>query len=178
MGTQFPGDGRWTYLPFFRHVPGWEALRTPGRLIIWVTLGLCVLAAGALGRLRKELRLPWSELRSPRAVMIAGAGVLLSLIPAGVVVVEGAGSTNHWPVATSPVRLSELPGPVLLLPSDEVGDYHMMLWSTEGWPVLITRSRAVGTVWATAADRPVDGLGIRRTDLGNAVVFDLRPQTS
>lgn len=217
MGTRFPGGGRWTYLPLYRHVPGWEALRTTGRLIIWVTLGLCVLAAGAIARFHAELRLP-SATRSRRSAVIAGAGVLLSLIPAGAVVVEGVGSTHHWHVATSPVRLAELPGPVLLLPSDDVGDYHMMLWSTEGWPVLgngssgfqpattislrrhsatfpdaasiaairaqgiltvvVIRSRAVGTVWATAADRPVGGLGIRRTDLGDAVVFDLRTQPS
>ena len=40
--------------------------------------------------------------------------------------------------------------------------------------VVVVRSRAYGTRWAGAADRPVTGLDIRRIDLGDAVVFDVR----
>jgi hypothetical protein len=90
----------------------------------------------------------------------------------------------------------------------------MMLWSTEGWPVLangssgfdpasqtrlrtaaatfpdaasvaalrasgvasvvLVRSRSTGSAWEGAADRAVAGLGIRRADLGDGVVYDLR----
>ena len=100
-----------------------------------------------------------------------------------------------------------------VLPTGQVADYHMMLWSTEGFPLLtngdsgfnpafqvamrleastfpdagsvaalrargvstvvIVRSRAAGTIWDGAADVPVDGLGITRQDLGDAVVYDL-----
>jgi len=129
------------------------------------------------------------------------------------VLYEGRNRVPHWPVATSPVTLSALRAPILLLPSDQVGDYHMMLWGTEGWPVLangssgfdpqstvevraaamtfpdtvsiqalkahgvltvvLIRSRAIGGPWASLPDRPIDGLPVKRTDLGDAVVFDL-----
>ena len=89
----------------------------------------------------------------------------------------------------------------MFLPTDLVGDYHLMLWSTDGWPtlangssgfdppwqaqlrkavktfpdagsvaalrargvrtVVLVRSRAAGSEWEGAADKPVTGLGIR-----------------
>ena len=58
LGTGGPRGGRWTYLPLFEHAPGWSALRTPGRLVLWVTLGLCLLAAGTITRLN-EAGLAW-----------------------------------------------------------------------------------------------------------------------
>lgn len=217
LGTRFGDGGRWTYLPLFRHLPGWEALRTPGRLIIWVTLGLCLLAAGAVARFAAEIRPRAPRWRELRSVVAAAALVTLALVPTVAVLGEGAGRVRHWTVARAPVQLAELPGPVLLLPSDEVGDYHMMFWSTEGWPVIangssgfqptaqvalrrealgfpdaasvaalrrrgilsvvVVRSRAFGTPWSRAAVQSVAGLGIRRTDLGDAVVFDLRPSS-
>jgi len=102
---------------------------------------------------------------------------------------------------------------VMFLPTDLVGDYHLMLWSTDGWPtlangssgfdppwqaqlrkavktfpdagsvaalrargvrtVVLFRSRAAGSAWEGAADKPVTGLGIERLDLGDAVVYRL-----
>ncbi|HEY6793797.1 MAG TPA: hypothetical protein VI248_03830 [Kineosporiaceae bacterium] len=261
MGTAFPfGHGEWTYLPLYRYLPGWSALRTPGRLMIWVTLGLCLLAAGAVARFSTELRparrpagtsadppptaagpppapdagpppaldagpppapdagpprdarRAWREARMTAA---AFAAALLTVVPSAVVVGEGLGHTPHWPVARSPIRLTSLRQPILLLPTDLIGDYQMMLWQSEGWPVIangnsgfdptaqtalrseaktfpdaasvaalrargivtvvVVRPRAVDGPWADAAERPVTGLGISRTDLGDAVVFTLTP---
>jgi hypothetical protein len=179
-------------------------------LIIWVTLGLTLLAAGAVGGFHAELR--------PRGVRRRAAPVVatavVALVPAGVVLAEGTGQAPNWPVAAAPVRLASLPAPLLLLPSDVISDYHMMLWGTEGWPVMangssgfqstdqvalrrealgfpdaasvaalrrrgvstvvVIRSRIRETPWSEAADRPVVGLPLQRTDLGDAVVFDLR----
>jgi hypothetical protein len=221
LGTAAVDGGRWTYLPLFRHLPGWDVLRTPGRLIIWVTLGLSLLAAGAVGRFHAELHGPAARsarrappgARGPLAAMTVAA--VLALTPTVAVLAEGAGLTHHWRVSPPPVKPASLPAPILLLPSDEIGDYHMMLWSTEGWPVIangssgfqpteqvairrealgfpdaasvaalrrrgiltvvVVRTRAFGTAWSRAAVQPVTGLGIRRTDLGDAVIFDLRP---
>jgi hypothetical protein len=39
--------------------------------------------------------------------------------------------------------------------------------------VVLVRSRAVGSAWKGAADKPVTGLGIERLDLGDAVVYRL-----
>ncbi len=108
-----------------------------------------------------------------------------------------------------------LTAPVLYLPSDPIGDYTVMLWSTQGWPVIangssgfdppyqaelrrqvatfpdaasvaalqargvrsvvLVPSRAAGTPWAGAADRPVTGLPLVRRDTADAVVYELAP---
>jgi hypothetical protein len=60
FGTAFPWwEGRYTFMIAYNHLPGWNSTRTPGRLIIWVTLGLCLLAAGFVSHLTdKVLALP------------------------------------------------------------------------------------------------------------------------
>ncbi len=228
LGTRGPAGGRYTYLPLYDHLPGWEHLRTPGRLMIWVTMGLCLLAAGAISRICDELVAEWDRreentwgsavvsggyLRGRQAGARLGLSALL-VLPAGGVFAEGLDDTPRWRVSRSPVVLTTLPQPVLLLPTGLVWDYHMMLWSTEGWPVITNgdsgfdstaqstmrreaktfpdsasvaalRARGVATVvvvrsrttpehWGSAAEAPVAGLGITRTEAPDAVIFDLR----
>jgi hypothetical protein len=214
LGTEFWGGGSWTYLVLFRYLPGWDALRTPGRLVIWVTFGLALLAAGFVARVVDAL---FERVRRPDADGVrraaAGVGLAAMLVPIGLVAADDWGGPRHWPVATAPVRLSSLPAPIMFLPTDQIGDYHLMLWTTDGFPtlangnsgfnppqqeqlrqatrtfpdaasvaalratgirtVVVVRSRAAGTPWANAADKPVAGLGIRREDLGDAVVYHL-----
>jgi len=134
-------------------------------------------------------------------------------VPIGLVAADDWGGPRHWPVATAPVRVSALQAPIMFLPTDQIGDYHLMLWTTDGFPtlangnsgfnppqqeqlrratksfpdaasvaalrakgirtVVVVRSRAAGTDWEDAADKPVAGLGITRRDLGDAVVYSL-----
>lgn len=47
MGTAFPwASGKYTFMIAYNHLPGWNSMRTPGRLVIWTTLALCLLVAG------------------------------------------------------------------------------------------------------------------------------------
>jgi hypothetical protein len=214
LGTHFWGGGSWTYLVLFRYLPGWDALRTPGRLVIWVTFGLALLAAGFVARVADALieRFHRSSGDTVRR-LAAGVGVAALLVPIGLVAGDDWGGPRHWPVATAPVRVSSLPAPIMFLPTDQIGDYHLMLWTTDGFPtlangnsgfnppqqeqlrqatktfpdaasvaalrakgirtVVVVRSRAAGTAWSDTADKPVAGLGIRRRDLGDAVVYHL-----
>ena len=137
LGTTFP-LAQYTYVPLYFHLPGWGNLRTPGRLMIWVTLGLCLLAAGAVDRIwHSVVEYQAQHVRSAdsRAMRRRVAAALLTL-PSLAILVEGLNVTPHWQVARSPIRLAALPQPLLILPSDIVVDYHLMLWSTEGWPVI------------------------------------------
>lgn len=139
VGTSAPGEGCWTYLVIFRYLPGWEAMRTPGRLILWCTLALALLAAGAVtkaaerfgARERSGVSSTWLG-RSPKWLV---PGLLL--VPAVLVVVEGIGNVAQPVVPTAPVALRTLPGPVLVLPTSQQGDYTVMTWSTDGWPELV-----------------------------------------
>ena len=131
LGTNAPWGGAYTIVPLFHHLPGWDHLRTPGRLMIWVTLGLTVLAAGALTRLTEDVH---DVVVQGRFWRVAAAMTLL--LPAGLAYGEGWNTVPHWRVPAQPVRLADLPQPVLVLPSNLVADYHIMLWQTEGWPVI------------------------------------------
>ncbi|MEV0609153.1 hypothetical protein AB0I61_22540 [Polymorphospora rubra] len=47
-GSWFLGDGDPGYVTLMKVLPGWDAMRTPGRLVLWTTLLLAILAAGAV----------------------------------------------------------------------------------------------------------------------------------
>lgn len=197
------------YDPLLSYAPGWEGLRTPGRLAFLWTLGLALLAAFGAERAAGGVR----RLAAGRGLPLAGAATATGLLLAGLVAYEGAPRLPLAAVPQPPAALAGLPGPLLHLPSDAVQDTRYMLWSTDGFvpvvngsasytppaltevraatatfpdagsvaflrdrgvrTVVVHRATAAGTAWAAAADAPVDGLGIERTDAGDVVVFRL-----
>jgi hypothetical protein len=116
------------YRLLFDHLPGWDAIRTPGRLIIWMTLLLGLLGAGALTALAARAR----EMAVARGTPFPGPWLrLLVAVPLVVVLAEGISTTPHPVVPPQPLALASVDGPVLVLPSDERTDMHVMLWSTD-----------------------------------------------
>ncbi|HEU4423889.1 MAG TPA: hypothetical protein VFR67_15265, partial [Pilimelia sp.] len=133
MGTQFFG-GTLTYLPLYRTLPGWDGLRTPGRLVLWTTLLLGVLAAGAVCAFIERAR----ESRSTYAPYGLGFWLrLATLIPLALVLVEGLNRTPHPIVPAPPQALRTAQAPVLVLPSDPFTDNVAMLWTTDRFPALV-----------------------------------------
>jgi hypothetical protein len=119
------------YRPLYHGLPGWDALRTPGRLIIWITLLLALLAAGAVSSLAARAR----EAALARGHPIPGPWLrLLVAVPLMAVLVEGIGVTPHEPVPPTPLALATVDGPLLVLPSDERTDMHVMMWTTDRFP--------------------------------------------
>ncbi len=136
MGTRFPGGGWYTYLVLHDYLPAWDSMRTPGRLVVWTTLLLALLAAGAvsaLGTRADEVAL--FRGRNPRR---SGPGLrVLLAIPLVLVLLEGWNRTPHWEVPTEPTALHHLAGPVLVLPTDQLTDERYMYWSTDGFPTMV-----------------------------------------
>jgi hypothetical protein len=131
LGAGFFG-GRYTYFPLWQYLPGWDALRTPGRLILWTTLFLALLAAGAVTGLGQALRERVTQPRRRRllaAVLVLPAlGAVLEAVPdRGVATVPGV------PPGLRQVY-AQTREPILILPMDEPSDFRYMLWSTEGFP--------------------------------------------
>ncbi|WP_434744067.1 hypothetical protein [Micromonospora sp. SH-82] len=127
-GTTLFGDGRPGYVTLVEHLPGWDALRTPGRLVLWTTLLLGVLAAGALTvRETDPSPVPWWR-RPARLVLV---------VPLLLVLLEGVNRTPHAEVPPQPQALRGVTGPVLVLPSEGTREYHVMLWSTDGFPRMV-----------------------------------------
>ncbi|HEY3506698.1 MAG TPA: hypothetical protein VGN37_28410 [Actinocatenispora sp.] len=136
MGTRFPGGGRYTYLLLHDHLPAWDAIRTPGRLVVWTTLLLALLAAGAVSALGDRAgEVALSRGRNPRR--LGPALRALVAVPLVLVLVEGWARTPHPVVPPEPHELSKIAGPVLILPTDQLTDERYMYWSTDGFPVMV-----------------------------------------
>ena len=129
LGTHLPGNGEAGFVFLWRHAPGWSADRTPGRLIMFVTLGLALLAAGAVTRLAGQFALDGPQYRA-RALRLAAVAVLPLLVLA-----EGYYRVPVGTVPPVPAALQRAPGPLVVLPTSYEFDHTAMAWSAmTGFP--------------------------------------------
>jgi hypothetical protein len=127
LGTEGPADGHAGYLMLL-NLPGFEGIRTPGRLMLWATLLLALLAGGAVCALGALVREIASFRGLARPTPMARAAVVLPVL---LVLLEGLGSTPHVRVPQAPPTLSTVAAPYLVLPTHQLWDMHVMLWSTD-----------------------------------------------
>ena len=181
MGTAGPGSGHAGYLLLYWTLPGMSALRAPNLLIGWTTLLLALLAAGAVSALSQRLAAVaaaaridgWAWRWLPR----------LALLPVVLVLLEGAPTYRHAPVSRPPVALGSVSGPILVLPSDDLIDRQVMLWSTDGFPQVVNgaadftprRLAELRDVTHSFPDRPSVGL---LRELGVRTVIVLADQAA
>ncbi|MGN9908016.1 hypothetical protein ACTMTJ_10755 [Phytohabitans sp. LJ34] len=126
LGPNFFG-GKYTYLPLFEYLPGWDGLRTPGRLMLWTTLLLGILAAGAVSALVRRV----NEIAATRLTLRPGVLLrIVTLVPLLLVLVEGLNTTPHPAVPPQPAVMRTDPGPILVLPFNLTYEQTVMLWST------------------------------------------------
>ncbi|SDK62305.1 hypothetical protein SAMN04488074_106238 [Lentzea albidocapillata subsp. violacea] len=130
LGVNFLDGALYRFLWDF--LPGWDAMRTPGRLVLWAILPLALLAAGAVtefGRLLVD--------RTQVALQLIA---IYLLVPALAALLEGI---PRWPHVQTPgippdvARVFEqTQEPILMLPIDDTSDFTYLLWSIEGFPKL------------------------------------------
>jgi hypothetical protein len=210
MGATAFGDGRPGYMTLYDLLPGWEALRTPGRLVIWTTLLLAILAAGAVSAFVDQATQVSVDRVPARPHPLLR---LATLIPVALVLAEGLNNTPHPVVPTPPPSLAQVKGPMLVLPSDPLRDEHVMLWMTDRFEpivnggsgftprrtgevreatktfpdansvamlrdlgvttVVVLKEYVRGTPYEGALTASVDGLGVKREEKDDAVIFTL-----
>ncbi|MEU4717137.1 hypothetical protein AB0F73_26280 [Micromonospora purpureochromogenes] len=133
MGTRF-FDGTFTYGLLFEHLPGWNGLRTPGRMMLWTTLLLGLLAAGAVSAFADRV----GEIAADRAPYRPSPWLrVATVVPVLLVLLEGLNVTPHPVVPEQPVAMRTVDGPMLVLPSSQNLDQPVMLWSTSTFPDLV-----------------------------------------
>ena len=204
LGLSLAG-GRYSYLWLYEYAPGWAGVRTPGRLMTLVSLGLALLAAAGAEPLLRRLRRP----------LTVG---LMSVALVGVVVTEGFNRVDLTPVPPSPAGQRGLSAPQVHLPIDLTPNQLYAFWSIDdGFPLLlngggsppdtllttlqdrifhrfpdrrtVAELRAVGvravilhpdlargTGWSRMMRRPVTGLPLRKTERGSVVVYEIPPR--
>lgn len=127
--------GGLVYEPFVDLAPGWQGLRTTGRLAFLWSLGLSVLAGMGAQRVatgvRRSLAARGDGAHLPLPPGAVGSAAVIAL--AALVAYEGA---PRLPIAQVPqpsAALAGAAGPRFHLPSDELNDTAYMLWSTDGF---------------------------------------------
>jgi hypothetical protein len=115
-------DGWLGYRWLYELAPGWDGLRTPGRLNTLGSLALAVLAAGGA-----QAAIAAAERRR------AWAGTALGLVLAAAIVVEGLGPPPINRVPDPPAGLTTVADPQMHLPLGTAG-FLYMLWSVDGFP--------------------------------------------
>jgi hypothetical protein len=196
-------NGTFTYGPLYDLLPGWKGLRTPGRLSVFWSLALALLAALGAQQL--------TDLFARRAQLRA-FGIGAAAVCAALVLWEGSPRLPLADVPAEPAGLASVAEPRVNFPADPFSDDVYMLWSTDGFArmsngngsylpptlaairqlssfpdatsvaflrsrgyrsVVLHTDRAPGTPWADAANRPVDGLDVTVRRIGSLVVYDL-----
>lgn len=196
------GSGLGQFLPYralFEFVPGWQGVRTPGRLNTLTSLIFALLAAAGAAALMARL--------SRRAVLATG-GVLVALI-----CFEFVGDVLPDAPPEPAGAKAAIAAPQLHLPITIAANRRYVYWSTNGFPKIVNgrasidpasftklteevsgfpdkRSVAalkalgvrsvvlhpyllVGTRWSKSASKPIDDLGISRRVQGDLIVYDL-----
>jgi len=131
LGFGLPPHGDLGYRLLYRFAPGWNAVRTPGRIVTLTSLGLALLAAaGADAAIAAATRRAGPGRRNAVGL---GLGALLVVA----VLVDGAGRVGDPRVPAPPPGQAELAQPQLHLPTNGSYDRLWQLWSTDGFPAIV-----------------------------------------
>ncbi|MDX6605582.1 MAG: hypothetical protein QOD14_122 [Solirubrobacterales bacterium] len=136
LGFQLEGGLLWPYRVLYDVLPGWNAIRTPGRIATFSTLTLALLAAAGGETL---MRAAWRS-RLPTWSPVALAGLL-----ALVIVTEGRSlpfdpfdDQKQPPVPSLGTSTADLPQPQLHLPALKAKENRAyQLASTDGFPEIV-----------------------------------------
>jgi hypothetical protein len=125
--------GDFSYRLLLDNAPGWDGVRTPGRLATLTSLGLSLLAAAGAHRLAggAARRLGHRGGRLAPAVPVA-----LMAAMAGAVLAEGRGSVPNPAVPPVPSGQDAVPGPQYHLPTNAAYDRVYQYWSVNGFPLI------------------------------------------
>ena len=121
------------YREMWAHLPGWAGVRVPGRLVVFATLLLGVLAAGAVTAIGDRVA-PWLRRRPAIGRPLLALGMV---VPIGLGLLEGIATVPSAPVPQAPAAFAQAADPVLVLPTNWMDDQLMMHWSTDGFPRLV-----------------------------------------
>jgi hypothetical protein len=126
LGSTF-FDGRWSYFPLFGHLPDSFGVRIPGRLMVFVTLLLAILAGGAVAELVRRVEQFAAQRMPPWPSPWLRVATLIPLV---LLVAESWSATAYPVVPAQPAAMRTVSTATLVLPSSTLSDETTMLWST------------------------------------------------
>jgi hypothetical protein len=163
LGFRAGGGLLWPYRVVYEVLPGWQAIRVPGRLVTFSSLGLALLAgagaeraiAAAAGR---RMRRGWAPVAVAATLALA-------------IAVEGRGLPfDPWndraqpAVPRIPPSTAGVPAPQLHLPAERASDNRRyILWSTDGFPDLVNGRSSLNPAFTQHLIEDVRDFPDRRT---------------
>ena len=177
LGFRAGGGLLWPYRLVYEILPGWQAIRVPGRLVTFSSLGLALLAgagaeraiAAAAGRRFRAGSSRGAATPSARRLVWAGPAVAAALALA--IVVEGRGlpfdpfeNQAQPKVPPIPPSVASVPAPQLHLPAERASDNRRyILWSTDGFPELVNGRSSLNPAFTKRLIEDVQSFPDRRT---------------
>jgi hypothetical protein len=139
LGFQESDGLLWPYRIAYELLPGWDGMRTPGRLMTFASLGLALLAAAGAVRAIASVKRRIGPLFTPAAAGAMAAAVALAIAVEGRgLPFDPTGSQAQPAVPESPLSFESIPAPQLHLPAALAEDNRRyLLWSTDGFPDLV-----------------------------------------
>lgn len=143
LGLRGPFEGWLSYRPLYDLAPGWQGVRTPGRLATLAWLGLDVLATAGAATVLTRLRGVLVRRRVGGAARRAVTGVL-AIGTAVLVLAEGAFAAPIISPELPTQRLADVvTGTAYIVPSDFYQDSTFVFWSIDGFPRIANGSSGV-----------------------------------
>jgi hypothetical protein len=137
LGFREGGGLAWPYRVLYELLPGWEAIRVPGRLVTFSSLGLALLAGAGAQR----------AILGQAAGRVArwGGGAAIATLVVVAILVEGRGlpfdpfdNQAQPKVPPVPRSVAAVSAPQLHLPAERATDNRRyLLWSTDGFPAIV-----------------------------------------
>jgi len=163
LGFREGGGLLWPYRLVYEVLPGWQAIRVPGRLVTFSSLGLALLAGAGAHRAMGAA----AERRFARGWVGPAVAALLALA----IAVEGRGlpfdpfdNRAQPAVPTAPPSMASVPAPQLHLPAERASDNRRyILWSTDGFPKLVNGRSSLNPTFTQRLIEDVQGFPNRRT---------------
>ena len=162
MGFRSTAWFLWPYRWIYELLPGWNAIRVPGRLDTFTALGLALLAGAGLERV-----MAWRPLRGAAAWR---GGAAIAAVAVFIVLVEGRGlpfdpfdNQAQPKVPAVPPSVVGVPAPQLHLPAKRATDNRRyVLWSTDGYPKIVNGRSSLNPQYTERVIRKEEGFPDRR----------------
>jgi hypothetical protein len=139
LGLRGGGDPDRGFMPFrflYDFAPGWDNVRTPGRINNLTSLGLALLAGAGVALVVRGIRRRFAR----RVVAGVVAGALVTAI-----LVEGFGPIPHARIPAPPPGELSAPAPQLHLPTDDFTDGIFAYWGVGRFPKMANAASSFDT---------------------------------
>jgi hypothetical protein len=162
LGFRAGGGLLWPYRLVYEVLPGWQAIRVPGRLVTFSSLGLALLAGA--GSQRAIAATAAARARPWLAPALTGVLVLAIAVEGRGLPFDPLDNRAQPAVPPAPPSMASVPAPQLHLPAERASDNRRyILWSTDALPKLVNGRSSLNPTFTQRLIEDAESFPDRRT---------------